>query len=374
MTPDRLGGSERDVDLVLVTGAGASRSFGAGRTFPLMAEWAEAILEKVTTKATWAHRQMLGLERGMDGPTFERQLGLFLRHAEAFRTTETLLKPSLELQMAPQQVKMHLQSGGTVLEEWHRITAFALDELLELLNETLSEEFAIGVNDRSATQAYRWLFERLGITMASSIVYATTNYDVVGETALRQLGYLVDWGRPAQLASTSPDEPLRVERLIEVLPRNVPVLHLHGRIGWYQRDGQVRDFTVSTTYNKAWGTPLVMWPDDDKGTATYQAAPVINDLWRQFREVLRRARKVLVLGHSLNDSFLVEALRDNVPPERLAVTVFTPAGARPTAPDSEVGRIKSLVGEATVVPMEFAEQESGVHILADWTNRVAKYV
>lgn len=364
--------SQRDIDLVLVTGAGASRSFGYGRAYPLMGEWSEAIIKKVGDKGLWPHQNMLGLEKGMDGPTFERQLGLFLRQTEAFRTTKALLKPSLDLHTAPQQIKMQLPGGGTVLDEWHRTTVFAIDELLELLNETLSEEFAIGVNDSSAMQAYRWLFQRLRITSGSSIVYATTNYDIVGETALGKLGYFVDWGRPPQLSNTSADEPLRVERLIETLPGHVPVLHLHGRIGWYLRGGQVRDYTVITGYNKAWGTPVVMWPDDEKGTATYQAAPVINELWRQFRVALSRARKVLVLGHSLNDKFLVEALQENVPVERLAVTIFAPAGTPPpTGPDPEGDRIKALLGEVTVVPMEFAVQESGAELLAQWTGQVA---
>jgi len=49
MTPNRHSGQERDIDLVLVTGAGASREFGLqGKPLPLMADWSEAIIKKLT--------------------------------------------------------------------------------------------------------------------------------------------------------------------------------------------------------------------------------------------------------------------------------------------------------------------------------------
>lgn len=43
---------ERDIDLVLVTGAGASREFGVNHTrIPLMGEWSDALVEKIRSRS-----------------------------------------------------------------------------------------------------------------------------------------------------------------------------------------------------------------------------------------------------------------------------------------------------------------------------------
>ena len=346
--------TDRDLDLVSVTGAGASRSFGVEGPFPLMADWAAALVTRLRDKpmqSTEAQRGVLPLRDDMTGPEFETTLGLFLGQVRAFDDVKALLKPSLEIFGISPNLNMTAGGGGSELALWYDQTKALLDELLEVLNESLYEQFAGRV-------------DAIRVRPGSPILVATTNYDIIAQTALSALGFLVDWGRPPQLLNTSSEEPLRVERLLGGLPRYLPVLHLHGKVGWYSRpNGEVWDY-VNTNYSRQWGTPVVMWPDDRKDAAAYGAQLVINELWDHFRNALRRARKVLVIGHSLNDSFLVQAIRHNVPPERLAVTSLS----TPPSRNSE-HRVAFNLG-AKVLPISFGPKPSGVDELANWSGTI----
>jgi hypothetical protein len=246
--------ADRDIELVLVTGAGASRAFGFQRPFPLMGEWSKYLIKKIA-----------------DAPSV-------------------------------------------------------------------------------ATSAM-----------------AAMNYDTVGEAAIKGLGLRPDWGRPPQLDNPSSDEDLQVEGLIGAMPRYVPVLHLHGRVGWYLRpgrnDGRVTDMIVQN-YNKDWGTPIVMWPDDRKDTSSYQATQVINDLWQQLSQALSRAKRVVVLGHSLHDSVLVQNLKELVEPTRVAVTFH------PDAPPHEVEHLRSSLPQANFLPVNFGAEPSNVAKIQAWSASI----
>jgi hypothetical protein len=362
----------RDIELVLVTGAGASCAFGQLRRFPLIGEWSRALHEKLSGRyESLAFREMIDLEGADDGPEFERRLGAFLRQIQAFREIAPIVKASLQLSTTPQQFKM-INGSSSVLEGWYNQTANAIADLLEALNETLYVLFdEPGINEFTAPRAFGWLFEELRVDHHSSIVVATTNYDLVAETVLDRLGYPINWGRPAQLQPSSEAE-LRVERLVAGVHSYVPVLHLHGRIGWYLRDdGLVRELQ-GANYSKQWGTPVVMWPDDEKDASSYIATPIIDELWNQFREALRRARKVLVLGHSLHDQFLVQALRENVPARRLAITVYAESLDELESDQNRpvVESIQRTFGPVMTVPMVFGEARSGADQLGLWMQDV----
>jgi len=106
---------------------------------------------------------------------------------------------------------------------------------------------------------------------------------------------LPDWGEVAQMPGV-PERPVRVSGLLSGMPRFVPVLHLHGRIGWFRRAEDQRIYSVhSPRYMRESGTPIIMLPDPDKA---YDSDPVINEIWAQFEQALSRARSVFVLGHS----------------------------------------------------------------------------
>ncbi len=364
---------DRDIDLVLITGAGASCTFGQLRQFPLMGGWSDALRKKIIDLSeNIAFRKMIDLEGEIDGPEFERRLGSFLRQVQAFREIKPLVKASLELSTNRQEIRMRMPSQASALEEWYSTTSNAVEDLIEGLNVILYALFdEPGINDFAAAKGFGWLLEELRIDDHSRFVLATTNYDLVGETALARLGYRIDWGRPPQL-QPSPDVELRVERLLVGVGSYVPVLHLHSRLGWYLKpDGTVRDMQGGS-YSKQWGTPVVMWPDDEKDASSYVATGVIDMLWGQFQEALGRARKVLVLGHSLHDRFLVHALREHVPAERLAITICAESLEELSSPQLAPIRdaIQRNFGTIMMVPMVFGPEPTGVDQIRLWMQDI----
>jgi hypothetical protein len=140
------------------------------------------------------------------------------------------------------------------------------------------------------------------------------------------------------------------------MPRYIPVLHLHGRVGWFRREDGRAYSVYAQGYNQALGIPIVMLPDLEKDYAT---DPIISSLWTQFGEALARARRVLVLGHSLHDEALLTALAAKVTPQRrVAVTVLA-SETDPTKPaDAEAAsagtRVRERLPEAQVIPLRFS--------------------
>ena len=167
------------------------------------------------------------------------------------------------------------------------------------------------------------------------------------------VGEQPDYGGPGIAGATTVD----VEGLLGAIPRYAPVLHLHGAVGWYRsQHGQVV-LAGGTKFDHNFGVPLVMLPDPSKD---YEAEPVIQSVWRQFLEALRRAKKVLVLGHSLNDTALLNALRTEITPgERLAVTVLGskdhPGKVDESAEDM-LTVFREHLPEAKVIALRFEEQ------------------
>jgi hypothetical protein len=358
---------ERDIDLVLVTGAGASREFGVNDSkVPLMADWSDSLVEKIGQRS-WAYLEATKLEKGLGGSEFERRLGEFLQVAQALPKIKEVLDPSLEFQAI---------TGSLVrdtLREWHRITVSHVGQIIELIRQSLYESFSHERMDLdAAARAYSMLLQQLGVSNVQSLVYATTNYDWVGEYAIERLGGRPDWGE-RRLMLRQGEAQLEVEGILGGMPRYVPVLHLHGRMGWYRRDDLI--FGNNTTaHSEGYGVPIVMLPDPDK---VYSTDPVIFSLWNQFEEALRRAKRVFVLGHSLNDRPLVEALQRNVIPiERVAVTVLagdnTPQKLHASATDTAEVLARDLPA-VSMVPIRFSQNQVTVRSAVEaWNDRLTK--
>lgn len=297
---------ERDIDLMLVTGAGASREFGndygggGSGTLPLMGDWSDSLLKKVASIP--GGRDFIGLEPGLQGIEFEQRLGRFLRLAQLFPDIEPILDASI-LQPIPGI------SGPQPLRNWHQQTRNYLEQCLAAIHAALYENFGWDRTlPQAAVQPYRNLLQALRVAPPQSLVYATTNYDRIGEAVLDKLGWRTDCGERTTFSGpgTGGQQTIDVDRLIDGPSRYTPVLHLHGAVGWYRRqtDGSLL-VAGGTMYQVDFGVPLVMLPDPEKD---YEAEPVIQSLWKQFGEALQRAKRVLVLGHSLSDPGLVEAL------------------------------------------------------------------
>ncbi len=88
----------------------------------------------------------------------------------------------------------------------------------------------------------------------------------------------------------------------------IPHLHLHGAVGWYVEDGRIVVEAGDRPFDDR-RIPAVLYPDPDKdpNDATGWGAHAV---WEVLRGALSDATHVLVLGHSLNDRPLVEALAE----------------------------------------------------------------
>jgi hypothetical protein len=343
----------RDVELVLVTGAGASREFGVNYTpLPLMEDWAGALVAALNEHM--GYRQVTGLEAGMDGEEFEARLGTFLRRVQAFRLMEPLLENLAGLP-SPQNPLL----GDGAWAAWHSERNFRLGEITKVIHKSLYDQFGEPSIDTGAVQqGYGTLLTSLGIGPGSRWAIATTNYDTIAEQAVEAVGGMPDTGS-VQLMRHGTQRIVRVEQLSEGLPRFVPILHLHGRVGWIrQTDGEVV-VVPAQSYDPSHGAPVVMLPDLEKD---YNTDPTVSTLWREFDLLLSRAQRVLVLGHSLHDSALVSALHRSGAP--VAVTILPEDN--PDKP--ELMRIAQLLPNANVISYRFGPQPEGTERLQAWVR------
>jgi hypothetical protein len=369
ISPRRQAG-ERDIDIVLVTGAGASCAFGVNGThLPLMGDWSDKLVRSLGQHI--GYREATGLRHGMSGEEFEAQLGKFLQDVEAFKRVGGLLAPSVGFQDFGAGTQVMASQG--VMDQWHSQAVSHFSQMTDLIHKSLYENFAEAAVDLdAAARAYQGLFHSLGLGGAGSrLVYATTNYDTIGEHAIERSGGYPDWGQPPSLENRA-NYSLVIPGLLDAMPRYVPVLHLHGRVGWYRRDGQVHAANV-VKHQQGFGVPVVMLPDPDK---IYDQDDVIIAIWREFSEALSRAKRVLVLGHSLHDRYLVRTLVQHVDPlERLAVTVLADQ-TDPERPDESVAsfpaKVAQLLGNAAIIPMRFGSGEAaGFPAIRTWTDKLA---
>ena len=352
--------AERDIDLVLVTGAGASREFGiGGAKLPLMPDWSNALVQKLSTSGM-GHLDLVGLTREMSGEQFEERLGQFLRQSQALDDIEDLLEPSQRLMGMPNEI----QTQG-ILKSWHYQLQNHVDQIMGAIHNSLFEMFSqTDIDTRRAVEEFRWLLGVLQVTTTSPFVFATTNYDIIASRVVSELGRLPDWGAPPKLYPGAGENVLKVDDLLGGMNRYTPVLHLHGKAGWYEKDERVIEI-AHNEYSKDFGIPVVMLPDLAKD---YGASAVINSIWSQFRAALRRAQRVLVLGHSLHDRELLEALRANVQPmSRIAVSVYVAGNQSPSVTADPVKAIvRDYLPGATVIEMQFGQSHNGEAELQQW--------
>ncbi len=356
---------------MLITGAGASRELGLGEPMPLMKDWSTALVRALAQAPSSGLVQLTGLSPEMDGMEFEQRLGRFLVDRAAFSQVRDITAATKTLQLAHQ-----LLNAEGVLDGWWSTTEWHLEQAVNVIRGSLYELFGEARLDLGkAEEAYGGLLQMLRIGKGTHWVYATTNYDAFGEITLNRLGIRVDWGEPAQARSGS-DRPVDVEGLVAGLARYTPVLHLHGRLGWYRRTdgvGPIGPYAIATTkHDPGYGTPIVVLPNPDK---PYESDDVISSLWRQLAGALGRAKRVLVLGHSLNDDAIVQALTDNVEPlERVAVSLLASANTwdeiDPSA-QSLLEILRTRLPSAAMIPIRFGESpDSGKPALDKWFARL----
>jgi len=113
-------------------------------------------------------------------------------------------------------------------------------------------------------------------------------------------------------------------------------------------------------------------PDPEKA---YDSEPIIHAIWEQFEQVLRRARRVFILGHSLSDKALVESLKRNIDPlSRLAAGILArdgnPDQIDPSADPME-NMVRTSLPSAAVIPVRFAsELLISIREIETWDERL----
>ena len=343
--------SETDIDLVLVTGAGASHEFGANRQkLPLMNGWADFLVERLFRYPYF--QEATGLRQKMSGPEFETTLGEFLDRVAGFYRAEGLIRISSQFALNP-------SIAETSLINWYRNSKSQFEQITGHIYGSLYDQFNDSrLNSIGAAAAYGELFQRLKISKRSRVVYATTNYDALGEQAFSELERLPDCGEPKVLGSKQ--NRLTLGDLLEGLPRYTPMLHLHGKVGWFRRadDPTAPVFIATPTYDANYGLPIVMLPHPQK---SYEGDDVLSVLWTQFEDALRRAKRVFVLGHSLADQLLVKALVDKVQPpyDRVAVAVLDDGkGAPDPSAQPLVEWVRNSHPEWKMIPVRFGNPMS----------------
>jgi SIR2-like domain len=345
------------VNYVLVTGAGAACNFGRdGVELPLMSRWAELLCDKLD-ESEERLAENLGLRRDMLGPEFEEALGAFLRWDE-FRVLDERFKGL----------------GGNVpgeifgnVPEARANAAARAARIMEIINHSLYDEFgARRIDGAAASDAYTTLFELMG---GKPLAVVTTNYDHSIEMAFEQMEYRADTGFQSEATGFAPVlRPLGLVERIADNDRAIPVLHLHGAVGWYEEDGEVVDHYKDRPFNPTLGKPAVLYPDPRKDP-TRDA--MVQALWDEFRGAMVKAFNVLVIGHSLNDPALVEALNDAS--EHCEVAVCIHLGAETTTEDAErkTNGVMERIPNVTVLPAEFGPKPDLPDQLESW-RRVAE--
>jgi len=102
--------------------------------------------------------------------------------------------------------------------------------------------------------------------------------------------------------------------------------------------------------------PRRVWPPDRDAPGSrksYAGDAIISTLWDEFSEAIRRARRVVVLGHSIHDRAIVEVLR-TAP----ALAIFGLADAEQpdqfdAAAEPLLEIVKRDLPHATTVPIRF---------------------
>jgi hypothetical protein len=207
---------------LIVTGAGASRNLGVERAMPLMGDWARALVDALNEIAA-GFGLAVGLRADMVGEEFEEALGRFLAWSRSLPTTRTLL---------PLGFDNVVGEDDTQVRRWFDQGEARAERALLLVHRVLYELFGQNnVSSVSARDAYGALLEQLGVGDQSLLAYGTTNYDVAGEMGLDELGFKPHWGETPSLVHNPVVDP---DHVYDRIGRGVvPVLHLHGRVGWY---------------------------------------------------------------------------------------------------------------------------------------------
>lgn len=287
--------------VLVITGAGASRSLGRdSQVMPLMTDWANSLCTDLD-QAEEGLADAIGLFPDLPGDKFEDFLGHFL----ALRAFSPQLKRLGRLGAEG------LRAGNDWMGAWHPNFTRRSAEAVEVIHRNLYENFGHRrLSEVACSAAYmrvrQWFTAADGST---HLWFATTNYDPAIEVAFEHQGFQILDGFTASSRYASERlEPLGLTDTALQSNSYLPLLHLHGAVGWYRdSDGSIRRYAADLPYNPTLGTPALLLPDSTK---TINSLAGGEQLWVEFRRLLEEASHVVFLGHSLHDQHLVELVAE----------------------------------------------------------------
>jgi hypothetical protein len=261
-----------------------------------MSDWATHLANDLDAALPKASLQ-LGIRDAKSGPEFEQALGQFLQWQQSLPLTRQFL-----LFGGPE-----VGAANGEMQRWLKSSEERVEAVTEALRTSLYRNFgAARIDANKSRAAFGRLLKPLGDEC--KLVVATTNYDPSVEIALEQLGYQVLDGFQRPGARLTPVlNPASFRTWTERAGRDVPVMHLHGAVGWYRRqDGAVIQQAADQDYNATLGVPVVLPPDPNKDPLNDAN---VSALWAVLTTELAAASGILVVGHSLHDPALVRALQ-----------------------------------------------------------------
>ncbi len=293
---------------------------------PLMHDWSDALCKALEQQEPNLARAC-HLLPGMGGPEFEENLGLLLRWQQVRHLEERFQD------LGGAKVGTHV---NRVVEARRNIDQ-RMEIVMQTVNATLYEQFGQDrVDDGRAQATYSSLLQE--VSDPEDLILATTNYDRSGESALAALGRDVDAGFRTRPHRTPKLEPAG---LVMERRKKTPVIHLHGAVGWYEKEGSVGEHHADQPYNPSLGTPVVLYPDPVKDPTS---DATVSELWNEFDTALEVADSVLVIGHSLHDPALVRALQNVAHLKPVVISFFEAESLK---------RIETEVPDALPVEMDF---------------------
>lgn len=345
--------------IMILTGAGASATLGAdGIPLPMMPAWASSLIDELGYAA-----QLLGLHEDMPGDEFEAALGKFVSFATALPAIAPLhdFGGKLNVLQPPAIVQHALDSSAWLShaeQNVQRVQGAIQRNLFKLFNESRVDEDAAFESYSALHSLLRNAFDDRPVFLA----HVTTNFDHAIEAAIG-------------LEAESSNEPRAVldgfagshggknetwaPNLLRFSSQHdgeVPVLHLHGAVGWYfSPDGTAIRRRPSDELLDERLTPALLLPDDKKDVRLFPGP--LKQIWDQFRQMLANSTHVLVLGHSLHDNHLVEELRASEKPVAyVALTDPDEHGRFHLEPSPHTDTVQKLLPKVKIIAGRFGQR------------------
>lgn len=343
--------------ILVLTGAGASVNLGVGqKKVPMMSSWASDLVTKLGARA-----DQIGLRPDMPGEDFEKALGSFLAFEKALPLTQPLAHLG-----APGAPSQRVTMG---FADWFHTATSSVEQIRKDLLANLFENFGRDqIDDAKAARTYAKLHAALRkadgsvlqseedrkLAAESYIVHATTNYDTAIETAIQADAHLqlVDGFTSRAGLGSETYTPEVLTGATADSTSLIPVVHLHGAVGWYYRqDGSVTRRPADDGYDDR-QIPALLLPDATKVPEGFESPA--RETWAQFLALLQSSTHAFVIGHSLHDAHVLTALKNaNVSTAVLVHSAKAPIGSFELPNTGEPDRIRGLLGDVALIPGDF---------------------